>query len=59
MSFDEVYSYGEMMIVSYFVVNSRVDEVGKLMYKTVVAGIGRKVDVLTDDDIRKCTVWVE
>lgn len=28
MSFDEVYSYDEMMIVSYFVVNSRVDEVG-------------------------------
>lgn len=59
MSFDEVYSYGEMMIVSYFVVDSRVDEVGELMYKTVEAGIGRKVNVLTDDDMRKCTVWVE
>lgn len=58
MSFDMVYVYVEMMIVSYFVLYLEVDEVESVMYKTV-AGISRKVDVLTDDDTRKCAVWVE
>lgn len=50
--------YDEMMIVSYFVVSLGVDEVEKFMYKTM-EGISRKVDVLTNDDMRKCAVWVE
>lgn len=58
MSFDDVYSYDEMMIVSYFVVSLGVDEVEKFMYK-MMEGISRNVDVLTNDDMRKCAFWVE
>lgn len=43
-----------MMMVSCFMMNSIGDEVEKFMYKTV-AGINRKVDELTDDDMRR--VW--